>query len=49
MTKSLDYKKVLLGVSGGVDSSVCIDLLKKQGLEVEGVVLRFSAESDEAV
>ena len=49
MTKSLDYKKVLVGVSGGVDSSVCIDLLKKQGLEVEGVVIRFSPESDEAV
>ncbi|MBR4035918.1 MAG: 7-cyano-7-deazaguanine synthase, partial [Oscillospiraceae bacterium] len=49
MTKSLDYKKVLVGVSGGVDSSVCIDLLKKQGLEVEGVVIRFSPESDDAV
>ncbi len=49
MTKNLDYKKVLVGVSGGVDSSVCIDLLKKQGLEVEGVVIRFSPESDEAV
>ena len=49
MTKSLDYKKVLVGVSGGVDSSVCIDLLKKQGLEVEGVVIRFSPESDEAI
>ena len=49
MTKTLDYKKVLVGVSGGVDSSVCVDLLKKQGLEVEGVVIRFSPESDEAV
>ena len=49
MTLGLDYKKVLVGVSGGVDSSVCIDLLKKQGLEVEGVVIRFSPESDEAV
>ncbi len=49
MTERLDYKKVLVGVSGGVDSSVCIDLLKKQGLEVEGVVIRFSPESDEAV
>ena len=46
---NLDYKKVLVGVSGGVDSSVCIDLLRKQGLEVEGVVIRFSPESDEAV
>lgn len=46
---NLDFKKVLVGVSGGVDSSVCIDLLKKQGLEVEGVVIRFSPESDGAV
>ncbi|MBQ3009195.1 MAG: tRNA 2-thiouridine(34) synthase MnmA [Oscillospiraceae bacterium] len=46
---SLDFSRVLVGVSGGVDSSVCIDLLQKQGLEVEGVVIRFSASSDEAV
>ncbi len=46
---NLDYKKVLVGVSGGVDSSVCIDLLQKQGLEVEGVVIKFSPSSDEAV
>ncbi len=46
---TLDYKKVLVGVSGGVDSSVCIDLLQKQGLEVEGVIIRFSPASDEAV
>lgn len=49
MTDILDFKKVLVGVSGGVDSSVCVDLLKKQGLTVEGVVIRFSPESDEAV
>jgi len=46
---NLDFNKVLVGVSGGVDSSVCIDLLQKQGLEVEGVVIRFSPSSDEAV
>ena len=46
---NLDFNKVLVGVSGGVDSSVCVDLLQKQGLEVEGVVIRFSAHSDEAV
>ncbi|MBR5520677.1 MAG: tRNA 2-thiouridine(34) synthase MnmA [Oscillospiraceae bacterium] len=46
---NLDFNKVLVGVSGGVDSSVCIDLLQKQGLEVEGVVIRFSPESEEAV
>lgn len=46
---NLDFNKVLVGVSGGVDSSVCVDLLQKQGLEVEGVVIRFSPSSDEAV
>ncbi len=46
---NFDFTKVLVGVSGGVDSSVCIDLLQKQGLTVEGVVIRFSPESDEAV
>ncbi|MBQ8604074.1 MAG: tRNA 2-thiouridine(34) synthase MnmA [Oscillospiraceae bacterium] len=46
---NLDFSKVLVGVSGGVDSSVCVDLLQKQGLEVEGVVIRFSPSSDEAV
>ncbi len=44
-----DNKKVLVGVSGGVDSSVCVDLLRKQGYEPEGVVIRFSDASDEAV
>ena len=46
---NLDFNKVLVGVSGGVDSSVCVDLLQKQGLKVEGVVIRFSPSSDEAV
>jgi len=45
----LDFSRVLVGVSGGVDSSVCIDLLRRQGLEVEGIVIRFSPASDEAV
>lgn len=44
-----DNKKVLVGVSGGVDSSVCVDLLRKQGYKPEGVVIRFSDASDEAV
>ncbi|MEG1782047.1 MAG: hypothetical protein RR253_02235, partial [Oscillospiraceae bacterium] len=34
----LDYTKVLVGVSGGVDSSVCLEMLKNQGLDVLGVV-----------
>lgn len=35
-------KKVLVALSGGVDSSVCVSLMKRQGFDVTGLVLSLS-------
>lgn len=41
--------KVLVGMSGGVDSSVAVRILQQQGFGVMGAVIRFSPAHDPAV
>lgn len=40
---------ILVALSGGVDSSVCIQILREQGFKVQAVVIRFSPAHDAAV
>lgn len=41
--------KVLVALSGGVDSSVCVHLLKRQGYDVSAVVMKMSKLHQKAV
>ena len=41
--------KILVALSGGVDSSACIRILRDQGFDVQAVVFRFSPAHETAV
>ena len=45
----MEKKKILVALSGGVDSSACTAMLRDAGFEVAGVVLRMSDAHDGAV
>lgn len=44
-----EQDKVLVGMSGGVDSSVAVCILQQMGFDVHGAVIRFSPAHEKAV
>ena len=40
-------KKVMVGMSGGIDSSVTAYMLQKEGYEVEGIYLKLHNRTDD--
>lgn len=42
MAKKLSKNKVVVGISGGVDSAICLDLLLKQGLDAKAVYIKMA-------
>lgn len=45
MNEKAKKKKIIVAMSGGIDSSVAAALLKKAGFDVVGVFMRFWVES----
>ena len=45
----MNIKRVLVALSGGVDSSVCVKLLQQQGYEVAAVVMKMSPAHENTV